>query len=60
MTEKVHAEERLNVKYLTENPLRRWAEPAEVGGAYVFLACDDASYLTGQVLSVGGGRVMMR
>lgn len=35
--------------------LNRWAEPSEVGAAAAFLASDDASYITGQVLYVDGG-----
>jgi NAD(P)-dependent dehydrogenase (short-subunit alcohol dehydrogenase family) len=35
--------------------LNRWAEPAEIGTAAAFLASDDASYVTGQVLCVDGG-----
>ncbi|GAA1586984.1 SDR family oxidoreductase [Kribbella sancticallisti] len=35
--------------------LNRWAEPAEIGAAAAFLASDDASYVTGQVLAVDGG-----
>ena len=36
-------------------PLERFGEPIEVAKALLFLASDDASYITGQVLSVGGG-----
>ena len=36
-------------------PLERFGEPTEVAKALLFLASDDASYITGQVLSVGGG-----
>ncbi|MFF3559615.1 SDR family NAD(P)-dependent oxidoreductase [Streptomyces sp. NPDC002574] len=35
--------------------LDRWAEPTEIGSAAAFLASDDASYVTGQVLRVDGG-----
>ncbi|MBB5166316.1 SDR family NAD(P)-dependent oxidoreductase [Mycobacterium sp. AZCC_0083] len=33
----------------------RWAEPSEIASAVVFLASDQASYLTGSVLDVDGG-----
>jgi 2-hydroxycyclohexanecarboxyl-CoA dehydrogenase len=39
-------------------PLRRLAEPRDIAGAVVYLASDEASYVTGQTLSVSGGLTM--
>jgi 3-oxoacyl-[acyl-carrier protein] reductase len=36
-------------------PLRRAADPAEIAGVCFFLAGDDSSYITGQVITVDGG-----
>ncbi|MBD3627827.1 SDR family oxidoreductase [Cyclobacterium sp.] len=41
-----------------KTPLGRPGQPSEVGPAYVFLACNDASYVTGQVIHVNGGEVI--
>lgn len=39
-------------------PISRPGQPEEIGAACVFLASDDASYITGQVLGVNGGMYM--
>lgn len=39
-------------------PMRRFAKPAEVANAILFLASDRSDYITGQTLSVSGGLTM--
>jgi NAD(P)-dependent dehydrogenase (short-subunit alcohol dehydrogenase family) len=39
-------------------PLKRAGEPDEVAPSYVFLASDDASYMTGQILHPNGGEII--
>jgi 3-oxoacyl-[acyl-carrier protein] reductase len=39
-------------------PLRRLAEPQEVGWAVRFLASEEAGYITGQTLVIDGGQVL--
>ncbi len=40
-------------------PLGRAAQPAEMGPAVVFMASDDASYVTGQSLYIDGGMLIL-
>ncbi len=41
-----------------DTPMERPGQPAELGPAYVFLACEDSSYITGQVIHVNGGTII--
>jgi hypothetical protein len=40
----------------TQAPMGRAAQPAELAPAYVFLASNDSSYVTGEVIGVTGGQ----
>ena len=39
-------------------PFRRLGKPEDIAGAVAFLASDEASFITGQTLSVSGGLTM--
>lgn len=41
-----------------DRPLGRAGQPDEVAPSYVFLACGDSSYMTGQVLHPNGGSIV--
>jgi len=38
-----------------KTPLRRLAKPEDIANAYLFLASDESSFVTGQVIAVNGG-----
>ncbi|MGF7034287.1 NAD(P)-dependent dehydrogenase (short-subunit alcohol dehydrogenase family) [Paenibacillus mucilaginosus] len=46
--------ERLAV-FGTDTPMKRAAQPFELAPAYVYLACDDSRYVTGETMHVNGG-----
>lgn len=45
-------------KFGQDTPMKRAGQPSEVGPAYVFLASEDASYITGQVIHINGGEIV--
>ena len=47
--------ERVQEKILRRIPLGRFATPEDVAGLVRFVASDDSSYMTGQILAVNGG-----
>jgi 3-oxoacyl-[acyl-carrier protein] reductase len=49
----------LQTQITDRTPLGRFGTPEDVSAAVCFLASDEAAYITGQVLAVDGGLVMM-
>ncbi len=48
----------LQGRILATIPAGRWGKTSEVAAASLFLASDDAAYITGQVLGINGGHYM--
>jgi NAD(P)-dependent dehydrogenase (short-subunit alcohol dehydrogenase family) len=45
-------------KFGSDVPLKRAGEPSEVAPCFLFLACADSSYMTGQILHPNGGEII--
>lgn len=45
-------------KFGSDVPMKRAGQPFELAPAYVYLASDDSSYVTGQVIHVNGGAMV--
>ena len=50
--------ERAREDWESRIPLKRLGTPDDIAAAVCFLASDEASYITGQVLAVNGGMYM--
>lgn len=57
MSDKVRTDPKLKEIYFQRIQLGRYTEPEEVAPAFVFLASDEAGYITGHVLNVDGGYI---
>ncbi|MES2487690.1 MAG: SDR family oxidoreductase [Bacteroidota bacterium] len=44
-------------KFGQDTPMKRAGQPSEVAPAYVFLASQDATYITGQIIHINGGEM---
>lgn len=58
MSANVRENPKLEEKFLSMIPLRRWASPEDIAPSLVYLASADSDYMTGSVLSVDGGRTI--
>ncbi|MFC0272025.1 SDR family oxidoreductase [Metabacillus herbersteinensis] len=45
-------------KFGADTPMKRPGQPEELAPSYVFLASDDSSYITGQMIHVNGGKIV--
>jgi NAD(P)-dependent dehydrogenase (short-subunit alcohol dehydrogenase family) len=45
-------------KFGANTPMKRAGQPYELAPAYVYLASDDSSYVTGQILHINGGEIV--
>ena len=54
-TAALQADAARNTAILDRIPAGRWGDPADLGGAAVFLASDAAAYVQGHILAVDGG-----
>ncbi|MDQ8737597.1 SDR family oxidoreductase [Paenibacillus sp. LHD-38] len=42
----------------SDTPMKRPGQPHELAAAYVYLGCDDSSYMSGQIMHINGGEVV--
>lgn len=59
MTEKIRTDEKLKEIYMNRILLKRFAEADDITPSFVFLASDEAAYITGQLICVDGGYGMI-
>jgi NAD(P)-dependent dehydrogenase (short-subunit alcohol dehydrogenase family) len=59
LTRRLVEDESRSAAILQRTPMSRWGEPADVGGAAVFLCSEAARFITGAILPVDGGYAAM-
>lgn len=59
LTEGWIANEALESRVLGHTALKRWGQPADLAGAYLFLASEASAFVTGAVLTVDGGYALV-
>jgi 3-oxoacyl-[acyl-carrier protein] reductase len=53
-----HMPEKVRESMIAHTPLRRMGQPDDIANAFLFLASEEAGYISGAVLSVDGGIVI--
>jgi len=51
----VEAMPEMEKELMSEIPLKRWGKPEEIAGLAVYLASDEAAYITGSTYFIDGG-----
>jgi NAD(P)-dependent dehydrogenase (short-subunit alcohol dehydrogenase family) len=53
-----HIDPETRQRILAETALARWGTPGDIADSAIFLASDEAAFITGELLIVAGGRGM--
>ena len=59
LTRNLASDEIRSAAILARTPMRRWGQPADIGGSVVYLCSDAARFVTGAVLAIDGGYASM-
>ena len=59
LTHGIASDEARSAAILARTPLKRWGEPADIGGSVVYLCSEAACFVTGTVLPIDGGYAAM-